>query len=346
MNVSFTDEQEALQDMANALAVRIGPQTSRDLDEIDDTKAWSLLGDAGLLGLRVPEAAGGVQASGVEVMTVAEALGRRVCPVPYLGCAVLATELLSVAGAAPGLLESLVSGERRVTVALDRSLSRLAQLGEEGAVAWDAAGAEAALVLGPDGALVAVRPGERRLGGADLTRSLVPVPPDAPEVELGEGLGLPVGTAALEGWEALALAALSADLVGGMDGTLARAVAYSQEREQFGVRIGSFQAIQHLCAEAYVLLEGARSATWYAAWSIDRRPATEALLAARTAKAYAAESAITVAETSIQVHGGVAITWEYLPHVFLRRAWLSRATLGDEGVQLRQIAQARALGPS
>jgi alkylation response protein AidB-like acyl-CoA dehydrogenase len=343
MNVSFTEEQEALAEVTAALAARIGPRTSRDLDDIDDTESWGLLADSGLLGLRAPEASGGGAASGVEVMITVEALARRACAVPYLGCAVLATELLTLAGADPDLLADLASGRRRVTVAFDPSLTRLAGVGEGPAIAWDAAGAEAALARDADGRLVALRVEGERLRSADLTRSLVRLPADEATVDLGR-LGARLDNEALASWQALALAALSADLLGAMDGTLSAAVDYSKEREQFDTRIGSFQAIQHLCAESYVLLEGARSATWYAAWGVDVRPADDARLAAATAKAYAAESAVTVAETSIQVHGGVAITWEYLPHVYLRRILLSRATLGDEEVQLQRIAAARSKG--
>jgi alkylation response protein AidB-like acyl-CoA dehydrogenase len=110
---------------------------------------------------------------------------------------------------------------------------------------------------------------------------------------------------------------------------------------QFDTRIGAFQAIQHLCADAYVLLEGARSAAWYASWAVGAEPPHHALQAARTAKAFASASGISVAETSIQVHGGVAITWEYMPHVFLRRILLDRATLGAEDRQLQEIANDR-----
>jgi alkylation response protein AidB-like acyl-CoA dehydrogenase len=160
---------------------------------------------------------------------------------------------------------------------------------------------------------------------------------------LGSGsLGQPLNAAALTRWRALALGLLAADIVGAMDGTLAAAVAYSKERVQFDTRIGTFQAIQHLCADAYVLLEGSRSATWYAAWAVGIEAPGQALLAARTAKAFASESGVTVAETSVQVHGGVAITWEYMPHVFLRRILLDRATLGAEDRQLRAIAAGRA----
>jgi alkylation response protein AidB-like acyl-CoA dehydrogenase len=351
MDVSFTAEQEMLRETAASLAQRIGPDTPHDLDDAAASEAaakhWSMLADAGLLGLGVPTASGGGGASAVEVMIVAEALARRVAVVPYVGVT-LALDLLVAAGADGDLIASVATGERRVTVALDAGLRDLATVGAlDGAVAWDAAGAEAALVLDGDGTLVAVPvDGDgRRLDGADLTRSLVRLGGGRERVtsEL-RALGQPLDAGALTRWRALALSLLAADIVGAMDGTLTAAVEYSKERVQFDTRIGAFQAVQHLCADAYVLLEGSRSATWYAAWAVDAEAPDRALLAARTAKAFASQSGVSVAETSIQVHGGVAITWEYMPHVFLRRILSDRAALGAEGPQLRAIAQHRIVG--
>jgi alkylation response protein AidB-like acyl-CoA dehydrogenase len=343
MEVLLTDEQEMLAQTVGQLAERIGPSTPHDLDGAtdDDAGAWKLLADAGLLGLRVPEDAGGSGASGVEAMIVVEKLARWACAVPYVGAAVLAPQLLVAAGAGTELLGAIADGSCRVTIALRRNLLGLARAGEP-AVAWDCAGAEAALALDGDGRLVAVAVDGERLPPTDLTRALTRLTNPA-TVDLGD-LGGPLDDEALQRWEALALTMLSADLVGAMDGTLTAAVDYAKERVQFDTVIGSFQAVQHLCAEAYVLLEGSRSATWYPAWAVDRVPAADALLSARTAKAHSSESGQQVGETSIQVHGGVAITWEYMPHVFLRRILLDRQTLGDENQQLRAIADIRLRG--
>jgi alkylation response protein AidB-like acyl-CoA dehydrogenase len=344
MDVLFSDEQEMLAETVGALAQRIGPSTPHDLDGAtdDDAGSWKLLADAGLLGLRVPEDAGGSGASGVEAMIVAEKLARHACAIPYIGAAVLAPQLLASTGANRELLAAIATGERRVTVALEPGLLSLARVGEP-AVAWDCAGAEAALALDGNGAITAVAVDGQALRPADLTRAITRLSANASPVDLGD-LGGRLDDEALQRWEALALTVLSADLVGAMDGTLTTAVEYAKQRVQFDTVIASFQAVQHLCAEAYVLLEGSRSATWYPAWAVDRLGAAEALLAARTAKAHSSESGQQVGETSIQVHGGVAITWEYMPHVFLRRMLLDRQTLGDENHQLRAIADIRLRG--
>ncbi len=132
-----------------------------------------------------------------------------------------------------------------------------------------------------------------------------------------------------------------ADLLGTMEGVLDATVAYAKEREQYGVAIGSFQAVQHLLAESRVLVEGAISVAQYAAWAVDSLPPDEALAAGAVAKVYCAQAARTVCETAIQVHGGIGNTWECFVHVHLRRALLSSALLGGVGHHLGVLARRR-----
>jgi hypothetical protein len=120
-------------------------------------------------------------------------------------------------------------------------------------------------------------------------------------------------------WYALALTATTADIVGAARGALALAVDYAKMREQYGATIGSDQAVGHLRAESLALIEGCVSVLRHAAWAVDELPGGEAVEAARVAKIYCARSALTVCETSIQVHGGIGNTWECLAHVYLRR---------------------------
>jgi hypothetical protein len=120
-------------------------------------------------------------------------------------------------------------------------------------------------------------------------------------------------------WHALALTATTADLVGSARGTLALAAEYAKVREQYGAPIGSYQAVRHLLAESLALIEGCISVLRHAAWAVDELPVVQAIEAARVAKIYCARSALTVCETSIQVHGGIGNTWECLAHVYLRR---------------------------
>ncbi|WP_101946323.1 acyl-CoA dehydrogenase family protein [Mycobacterium sp. 3519A] len=120
-------------------------------------------------------------------------------------------------------------------------------------------------------------------------------------------------------WRALALAVTCAELVGAARGAHALAVDYAKVREQYGATIGSYQAVGHLLAESLALIEGSVSVLRHAAWAVDELPAAEAIEAAKVAKIYCARAALTVCETSIQVHGGIGNTWECLAHVYLRR---------------------------
>jgi hypothetical protein len=147
----------------------------------------------------------------------------------------------------------------------------------------------------------------------DLTKSAVGVVESPPE--LAELSDEDAGR-----WRALALAITCADLVGAARGAHSLAVDYAKVREQYGATIGSYQAVGHLLAESLALIEGAISVSRHAAWAVDELPVREAVEAARVAKVYCARAALTVCETSIQVHGGIGNTWECLAHIFLRRA--------------------------
>ncbi len=338
MNVSFTDEQELLAETVEAIAGRMAPTTSKDL-AAPPADGWEALAGAGLVGIRLPEAAGGGAASATEAMIVVEHLARHLCAVPFLGV-LLGADLLATAGAPVDVLTEVARGTLRLPVALDPTLRFVARYGSPGAVVWDAAGADGAIMVDEDGRLRVVAVEGERIVGADLTRELVRLDGEPRSTAIGS-VGRPVSKSQWLDWEALALALLAADQLGVMEGSLATAVGYSRDRVQFGTRIGAFQAIQHLCADSYVLTEGVRSATWYAAWAVGRLEPEAALAAARTAKAFAAESVVDVAQTAVQVLGGVAITWDTLPHVYLRRGLLARRTLGDELVQIEAIADQR-----
>ena len=153
----------------------------------------------------------------------------------------------------------------------------------------------------------------------DFTGSLAGVG-ESP-VELGELSEEDAGR-----WHALALTATTADIVGAARGTLALATEYAKMREQYGATIGSYQAVGHLLAESLALIEGCVSVSRHAAWAVDELPVIEAVEAGRVAKIYCARSALTVCETSIQVHGGIGNTWECLAHVYLRRVLAATET--------------------
>ena len=150
--------------------------------------------------------------------------------------------------------------------------------------------------------------------------------------ELGE-----IHPDAIVRWTALALTITAADLVGTMQGAIDLTRAYVTDRQQFGRPVGSFQAVQHLLADAVVALEGSRASLRHAAWAVDALEPDDARTAAASAKAYASRAARSVHETAIQLHGGIGNTWECLAHVFLRRSLLSTDVCGGVGANLARV---------
>jgi alkylation response protein AidB-like acyl-CoA dehydrogenase len=339
MDVTLTDDQQLLRETAAGLADDLACTTADELESLT-RDGWTPLLELGLPALRSP-ALCGVDATGVEVALVLEEFGRTLSPAPTVGQAVIVPEMLDAAGA-DAALERVVEGDLRLAPAFRADLSGLASLGDD-AVAIDARGATHAL-LAEDRRLVAVPLDAAPLDGLDLTRNLVPVPADARPDDLGH-LGGSIDDAAGTLLEATILTAFAADLVGIMQGALDDAVAYVAERKQFGVAVGSFQAVQHLAADALVQLEGARSCCWYAAWAVDHLDPDRALLAAHVANGYASRAGLEVVETTVQMFGGIAITWEQTSHLRLRRALFDRQVGGDEAVQHAQIAELRLAHP-
>jgi alkylation response protein AidB-like acyl-CoA dehydrogenase len=342
-HVALTDEQAMLaQTVARIVADHAASDDPTPPDEVvgagagadgvePDAQLWQALVDTGLVGIHLPEAMGGGGAGAVEAALVVEQLARGRARAPYLGT-VLALDLLHHAGADDAAAPSL--GGRATAITLDRGLRAPAAWG----TAFDGAPHGPSVGLDSDGRPV-VAASAAGLDGFDLSRRLAVVP-DAPT---GVAVGTPLDHDARARWEALALALLSADLVGTMHGAIDAAVAHARDRVQFGRPVGSFQAVQHLCADQLVTIESARSTAWWAAWAVDALPPDEALHAARVAKAYCSEAGRTVCEAAIQVWGGIGMTWECVAHRHLRRALLDRQLLGDERVHLAAIAD-RQLG--
>ncbi|MEZ0091543.1 acyl-CoA dehydrogenase family protein [Streptacidiphilus sp. EB129] len=149
----------------------------------------------------------------------------------------------------------------------------------------------------------------RALGGVELR--------DVPAVPLGD----PARDAgpALARTGLLAALAVAAEAVGAAHQCLARTVEYVQVRKQFGRAVGSFQAVKHRLSDVYVAVETARSAVYYAAWALRERAEDEGV-AAPLALAHALDALRAAAAEAIQLHGGIAITWEHDAHLYFRRA--------------------------
>ena len=308
MDVRLSPEQRALKDSVIQVVDRLGPKAVGQLGDAERTaKLDAAVDAAGWRELRTATDDGTPWASAVEAAIVAEELSRGLADAPFLG-PTLAAELRRLTGATTG-----------DTVVLTADLSTLGD-----AVAVDAAGASTGI------GLVDVFELDPPAATVDLTRPAASV---RSTIESGGELAADD----LTRWTALALALTSADLVGTMAGAVRLATDYAKERRQYGAPIGSFQAVQHLLADAHVATEGSRSAALHAAWAVDALPPDEALRAGAVAKAYCARAARTVCETAIQVHGGIGNTWECLAHVHLRRALLSIDIAGGVGANLDRV---------
>jgi alkylation response protein AidB-like acyl-CoA dehydrogenase len=272
-----------------------------------DRTTWAAMADLGMLGLLLPEDAGGSGLGVVEGTLLFERLGSHLASGPVLWT-VLAAPFVD--GAAEG--RALVGGVD--AAAIDQ--------GE--ALVEHAADLDVLLVVDDDG-LVAHRT-------ADLAAP-TPLDPLDPLTPVGRFTGVadgrPVGDAAAAARLRLLGTVLSAAL---LVGVAARALdvarAYALERHQFGVPIGSFQAVKHLLADMYVRCGLAQSATYAAAAVAQRPDGDDPRRAAASAKLLAAEAAIDNAGTAVQVLGGMGFTWDMLPHRLLKRAWVLEQGFG------------------
>jgi hypothetical protein len=320
----FTDEQELLKETIRRLAASTAP-VAPDPGELPTCADWPILAD---MGLTAVGSAGREGLSATDVAIVCEALGESVSTIPFLGSCVFPSAVLSAVAPDHQLLDALTAGTQ-LPLVLDPTLFDLTA--ERGGIAFDALGAREALVATPAG-LAVVAVSSDPLPCADLTRAVFSGPGYANARVVAP---FPEGDS---DWRPLPTVAVCADMVGVMTGALQATIDYVSQRRQFGQPIGSFQAVQHLCAEQRVLLDAARSITYYAAWSFDHEDTDAAASAARNAKIYVGDAARTVTEAAIQLHGGIGITWESNMHLYLRRALLDRQLLGSPSALLRLVA--------
>jgi alkylation response protein AidB-like acyl-CoA dehydrogenase len=322
MDVRFSPEQQALRDSVVQVVERLGPKSVGQLGERERSDKLDAAVDAsGWRELRAPGDTGEPWGSTVEAAIVAEELAHGAADAPYLG-PTLAAELRRLAGTVPATT--------RETIALTPDLGALG-----GAIAIDAGGAVTALAMRG-----------RALVELLVVDGLIPVDLTRPSARIGED-GAVIGALsddALASWLTFGLTLTCADLVGAMRGAVELSTAYAKERAQYGAPIGSFQAVQHLLADALVATEGSRSITLHAAWAAEALRPADAFAAAAAAKAYCSRAAQTVCETAIQVHAGIGNTWDCMAHVFLRRALLSTDILGGVGPNLGRVLAHHGIG--
>ena len=339
MDVRLSGEQVALRDAAARLVDDLGPRSVAERADAERiAKLDGAVTAAGWRELRTDTETGAPWASAVDAAIIAEELGRGVADTAFLG-PTLAAELRRMGGAAPSVDAQAVV----LTPDLRGLAATVAGRVVDGALAIDAAGCASALVLVPEADGHGL--GEVRIHATDtavdLTRSTARVGPAVVARLPGT-----LTDEQVTRWTAFGLALACADLVGTMRGAITLTCDYAAARHQYGVPVGSFQAVQHLLADALVAMEGSRSVTLYAAWGADELPAPAALAAASVAKAYCTRAARTVGETAILVHGGIGNTWECMAHLYLRRALLSSDVLGGVGESLARVLADRGIGGS
>ncbi|MEU9320056.1 acyl-CoA dehydrogenase family protein [Streptomyces sp. NPDC048295] len=331
----LTQEQEELRSALRSL-----------LTQYQAESAWvPLTEQIGAAGLAVPEGYGGAGGGARDVHVLMEELGRSLSPLPYLGSAVLTVGALLASGdkeACERLLPGLAEGTSVGTLAW----------AEQGS--WDQDAIRADAVRAPDGGVLITGTKEHVLdrpgGSVDVLLvaartahgvSLFEVAPGATGVRR-EPVVTMDGTRAQARWvldgaegrlvgvdgdggrylehvRDLACAALAAEQVGAAERCLELTVEYARNRVQFGRPIGSFQAVKHRLADAYVLVESARSAALGAAFAADEDPGALPRAAA-VAKSVCSEAFSAVAGEMIQLHGGIGITWEHDAHRYFKRA--------------------------
>ncbi len=324
---------------------------------------WEVLASSGWLGLEVPDALGGADATFAEVAVIAEELGRAAARGPYLGAIVLGAgtllalapcpsrdELLSQAAAGDAVPVAVLAGGDGLAGGLPFWLEQPAgarpRLRGQAAFVPDAAEGSRLLLLArmPDGApaIVALDPDAPGLSVTaqpvlDETRRLGAVSADGaevPEESVWRFAGGPRVAGRLLDRAAVAVAC---DSLGVSEAMLAATVAHAKVREQFGRPIGSFQAVKHACADMLVQLRLSRELVTQAVEAV-ASDAPEAGVAASMAKAYACGAAVDIAGKAMQLHGGIGYTWESGIHVYLKRAALNRALFGSPAAHRRRLA--------
>jgi alkylation response protein AidB-like acyl-CoA dehydrogenase len=373
IDFGLSEDQEALQRAAREfLVAECPPALVRDNAANGDGIPRALyrkMAELGWMGLVVPEAMGGLGLSTLDLALVLEELGRAAAPGPFLATQLVIAALLArgseqqraawlprlLAADAFGTL-AVAEGDRAFEPAGVQATARRTKAG------WvlrgtklfvpDAPGAEAILVAartrpGTQGRGVSLFLVERGTPGVrvkpqesfDLSRRVG-------EVRLHDAVVPPAALVGRvdEGWAVLArlldlaCIGIAADSLGGAWKAIETAVEYAKMREQFGRKIGSFQAVKHMAAEMVAEVEPARSLVWYAAYAYDARPPAEAARAAAMAKAALGDVYSRTARRAVEIHGGIGFTWEYDLHLWFKRAHVNEVAFGDPAFHRERLA--------
>ena len=367
MDFGFGEDQELLRSTTRRFLTEHQSlaDVRRSLEEPDlfDPVVWRQGADLGWTAMLVaPEHEGGSVTGQplVDLVVLAEELGRELNPGPFVPCNVSADAIarFGTEVQAKEHLPRLARGEAVCAWCLSGDGSpessavevRASRAGDgwrlEGVARYVHAAADATLLLvtaiGPEGGVVTLlvpRPSEgltvRVLTGLDLTRRFGEVHFDGVTVPgTAELVG---GWAVVERCLAVATVLQSAESVGAADRLFTATVEYAKKRVQFGRTIGSFQAIKHRLANLLIELEGMRAAAHYAALALgDGLPDADEAVA--TAGAYVDDAFAHLSGEALQLHGGIGFTWEHDVHLFVRRAKVNQVLYGDGAWHRERLA--------
>ncbi len=328
MDFDLSDDQVALRDAARELLVdRCSPEQLDALTGVD-RDLWAHMVAQGWTAVTVDEVHGGLGLGLVEATVLATEVGAHVAPVP-LAQQLHALDVLDESA----WRDPLLSGEAIGTSCARRlDFDGAAVTGVTEPVMW---GASADVLIAPcgDGLLeVPLESLERRAEPAmDASRELAWLRFDSMPATLVDGPD------AMERFHDLGALFSSAGTLGASEAAMNLAVDYAREREQFDRPIGSFQAVKHRCADMLVDVEAMRSAVLYAAWALDVGD-DEGSVAASIAKVWCADAGLRVAQSALQVLGGIGFTWESPAHRYLKRVQLDRVSFGDATEHRRRLA--------
>ncbi len=374
MNFELSSDQKLLVETVRGFVQRESPPARlRELREDPvgwSPEVWRKMGEMGWLALPFPERFGGLEQSFVEVALVLEQLGGSLVPEPYLASIVLAGMLLAEVGddaQRDAWLPRLASGEAVIALAYAERGARFdaahvtTEAKHEGA-SYVLRG-EKVFVLAGAGADAFVVSARTSGGAADLDGlSLFLVPKGAPgmtvtPITITDGQraaivrfeGVRVERSARLGDDGHAYPALvraldraaagaCAEAVGIMDASLKMTVGYLGTREQFGVKIGTFQVLQHRAVDMFIETELARSMAMLAAVRADDVDANERARAISSAKAHVAASGRAVTAQAIQLHGGIGCSDEHDIGLYFKRMHVLATIFGDEEFHVERFA--------
>jgi alkylation response protein AidB-like acyl-CoA dehydrogenase len=365
MNFDLSEEQRMLQDSVQRLLAQECNFEQRQALLQDGACLWRHFAEMGLLGLPFAEADGGLGGGPVDTFLVMQAVGRSLAPAPYLATVVLCGALLRATGSAAQLVPAIASGECVLAFAHSEAQARF-DLADVRTTATQQGGGwvlqgEKRFVLAGDMAhqlIVSARAGNEiglflvdanqagvsrrgyriqdHSGCADIRFDQVAL---AAQSRIGQGDALPAIELAVD----QAIAALCAEAVGAMDQAHQLTVDYLKVRKQFGVAIGSFQALQHRAVDMLVATEQARSMALYATMMCEHPGPVERRRAISAAKVQVNQSGRFVGQEAVQLHGGIGMTEECQVGHYLRRLTMIELLFGDTPHHLRCLARSGGL---